>query len=222
MGDALRWLLGGDPSVARLSDAVVKAAARRPQIPEFATVAALGAAFPRDPGVLIALLMNHVRVAPGAAVFVPHGTLHAYLRGTAIEIMASSDNVLRAGLTAKHVDAPERLHVVDSNAAPVHWVRPHRVGPVTAYRPPVGEFDLAQASLTDEALWIRVPVAGTRLILVLRGRLEATAGPPLARGERPQILTRGQAAFVSADVGPVALRSVACAVIAGVPATDHP
>lgn len=68
---------------------------------------------PGDRGLLVALCMNHVVLEPGQAIFTPAGQLHAYLRGTAVELMACSDNVLRAGLTPKHIDVPELLAIVN-------------------------------------------------------------------------------------------------------------
>ena len=72
----------------------------------------LAGRYPGDPGVLVALLLNHVRLAPGEAIWMPAGNLHAYLRGAGVEIMAASDNVLRGGLTPKHVDVRELLRVL--------------------------------------------------------------------------------------------------------------
>ena len=72
----------------------------------------LAARYPADPGVLVALLLHHVRLAPGEAIWMPAGNLHAYLRGCGVEIMAASDNVLRGGLTPKHVDVDELLRVL--------------------------------------------------------------------------------------------------------------
>lgn len=73
----------------------------------------IGEAYPGDVGVLSALLLNRVDLRPGEGLYLPAGNLHAYLRGTAVELMASSDNVLRGGLTPKHVDVPELLRVLD-------------------------------------------------------------------------------------------------------------
>lgn len=69
--------------------------------------------YPGDPGVLASLLLNRVRLSPGEGMYLPAGNLHAYLHGTAIEIMANSDNVPWGGLTPKHIDVPELLRVLD-------------------------------------------------------------------------------------------------------------
>lgn len=66
--------------------------------------------YPGDIGVLSPLLINYIVLQPGEAMFLNAGTLHAYLKGTSLELMANSDNVLRGGLTPKHVDVKELLH----------------------------------------------------------------------------------------------------------------
>src|SRR5699024_7774059 len=120
-------------------DAVVEACRARsaagaspsPRVDRF--VSLLAEHHPGDPGVVAALLLNPVTLQPGEAMFVPAGTLHAYLHGTGLEIMAASDNVLRAGLTAKRVDADEVLQCVSVTAAPPP---PPRCAPPRNGRPP--------------------------------------------------------------------------------------
>ena len=73
---------------------------------------------PGDVGVVLTLLLNYIRLAPGDAIYLGAGNVHAYLRGTGIEIMASSDNVLRCGLTPKHIDVPELLRITDFTPLP--------------------------------------------------------------------------------------------------------
>ena len=103
---------------------------------------ALVARYPEDPGVVVTLLLNHVVLAAGEAMFVPAGMIHAYTSGFGVEIMASSDNVLRAGLTPKHVDVPELLRITDFNPTPPpRWASADR-GNVRVFSPPVGEFEL--------------------------------------------------------------------------------
>lgn len=76
-----------------------------------AWAARIAALYPGNGGVLVALLMHHLRLAPGEAIFLGAGNVHAYLSGTGIEIMANSDNVVRAAFTRKHVDTDEFLAV---------------------------------------------------------------------------------------------------------------
>lgn len=77
-----------------------------------ALILELASRYPHDPGVAVATLLNHVTLAPGQAVYLPAGVIHAYLGGMGVEIMANSDNVLRGGLTAKHVDVAELLTIL--------------------------------------------------------------------------------------------------------------
>ncbi len=76
----------------------------------------LSVAYPGDPGVIVALLLRHLRLAPGEAVSVPAGVLHMYLHGVGLEVMGASDNVVRGGLTPKHVDIAELVSILDPAA----------------------------------------------------------------------------------------------------------
>ncbi|MGW6391458.1 mannose-6-phosphate isomerase, class I [Streptomyces sp. NPDC055103] len=106
--------------------------------------AALARAFPGDPGLLSALMLRHVRLAPGEALFLGAGVPHAYLSGLGVEIMASSDNVLRCGLTSKHVDADELLRVVRFGTLPTRVLTPHEDGGEGVYPAPVDDFRLSR------------------------------------------------------------------------------
>lgn len=100
--------------------------------------------FPDDPGVLSPLLLNLVRLEPGQAMALPARRLHAYLDGTGIEIMANSDNVLRGGLTVKHVDVPELLRVLSFEPSDPGVMEPERVSETElVYRSQAREFELA-------------------------------------------------------------------------------
>ena len=113
----LEHLLTLGPADAQALVAPVVAMSGRPGPDEGAgertMAAALGARYPGDVGVVIALLLNLVTLRPGEALFLGAGNLHMYLNGTGIEVMANSDNVLRGGLTSKHIDIPTLLAVVD-------------------------------------------------------------------------------------------------------------
>ena len=142
------------------------------------------------------LLLRHAVVAPGQAVFMPAGGLHAYLRGTGIEVMANSDNVIRAGLTRKHVDVPELLKLLDpAVAVPVLSAADLGHG-VTSFPTPVPEFRLYVADLAEPA--VTLPAAGPRIAL-------CTDGTAALRSGSGQTLTlaRGESCFVSAADGPL-------------------
>jgi mannose-6-phosphate isomerase len=209
---AVGWLLGGDPRVPGLVATVAAAAAHHPGRPELVTTVELAEAYPGDPGVLVALLLNRVTLADGDALFLAAGNLHAYLRGTAVEVMAASDNVLRAGLTGKHVDVLELLHVADFTPRPLPVVEPERDGPLTRYRPDVADFTLVRADLGDES-WVDVGLRGPRVLLVLDGAIEAAADADRAT-ER---LGRGESAYVAAGDGALRLRGTGVAVVVGSP-----
>lgn len=78
----------------------------------------LATAYPGSGGILVALLMHHVRLSPGEALFLGAGNVHAYLGGAAVEVMSSSDNVVRATFTNKHVDIDEFLHIASLSPTP--------------------------------------------------------------------------------------------------------
>lgn len=101
-------------------------------------VAALSHSYPGDPAVGVCLLLNYVRLRPGQALYLAAGNLHAYLRGTAVEVMGASDNVVRGGLTAKHVDVVELLRTLDYSPLPDPLCRPERVSPTTVRFPTPG------------------------------------------------------------------------------------
>jgi mannose-6-phosphate isomerase len=179
----------------RLVDSVVAAcsAGSGEFATEFATAVELGRAYPGDPGVVIALLLNRLRLEPGQALFLYAGNMHCYLRGTAVEVLASSDNVLRGGLTAKHVDVPELLRVVDVSAGPPPLMTPEQTGPGhVAYRPPVPDFRLDTFELTAEP--VEIGVTGPRIMLTVEG----TAS--LRTDGRVLSLPQGASAWVPAGV----------------------
>jgi mannose-6-phosphate isomerase len=179
----------------RLVDAVVAACATGSAdfATECATAVELGRAYPGDPGVIIALLLNRLRLEPGQALFLSAGNMHCYLHGTAVEVLASSDNVLRGGLTGKHVDVPELLRVVDVGDGPPPLMTPKQAGPGhLAYRPPVPDFRLDTFVLAPEP--VDLGVTGPRILLTVDGTARLTAGP------RSLTLPRGTSAWVPAGV----------------------
>ena len=103
----------------------------------------IGDLHPGDRGLRIAPLLNHVQLAPGEAISLPAGNLHAYLSGDGLEVMESSDNVIRAGFTPKHVDVNELQHIVDTSVLEQPKVRP--VDGV--YTGPGGAFDVRRIDL---------------------------------------------------------------------------
>jgi mannose-6-phosphate isomerase len=187
--DAVTGLMDlGDAERKTLVEAVMAAARVRPGC-ELAV--ALGERYPGDVGVVIALLLNHVHLEPGEAVWMPAGNLHAYLHGTGVELMAASDNVLRGGLTPKHVDVPELLRVLRFEVLADPVVRPREVAPgLVTWPTPIDDFALYRADLDGGE--VELPGHGPRIVLCLRGevRVDDGAGELVLRG--------GQAAFGAA------------------------
>lgn len=164
---------------------------------ELEWAARIGNLYPGDVGVVSALLLNLLRLQPGEAIYLPAGNLHAYLGGTGVEIMASSDNVLRGGLTPKYVDVPELLRVLDFRPLDVEPLRPVAVGPELAYPTPAREFQLSYFTLSASELTLNV--AGPEIWLVTEGHVCLSAA-----GEELE-LDRARSAFVSADTGSLRL-----------------
>ena len=176
------------------------------------TVGLLAARHPDNPGIVASLFLNPVTLHPGEALFVPTGMVHAYLSGTAIEIMASSDNVLRAGLTEKHVDVSELLRIVRSDAAPPVRIAPEKVSrAVSTFYAPVDDFELSVIRLRDATVWERVRSLGPRTVVCLEGAAQ------LRTNDDELHLNAGQAVFVPASEGKLAMRGFGKLVLAGVP-----
>lgn len=155
----------------------------------------LAADYPDDRGLLVALLLQHVRLRQGEAAFIPAGVPHAYLRGVAVEPQASSDNTLRAGLTRKHVDVDELLRILRYEPLGEARVRPVRVGPdEEVFAPPVAEFRLSRLTLGPTP--VRPTGAGPQIVLVTDGAATVRAGGSAVT------LRRGRAAFVPAAEEP--------------------
>lgn len=122
--------------------------------------------FPGDPGLALVLLLNHVVLQPGEALAVPAGTVHAYLSGVGVEVMASSDNVLRAGLTTKHVDADEFLAVVDFDAAASGRIIPRVTGNVRELAASFPDCVLTEIAVEGAG---SLPISTPAIALVIEG-----------------------------------------------------
>ena len=204
---------GAPGAVAQVVDVLRAAPDLAERDPSLATALEVAQHHPDDPGVVVAILLNRVDLAPGQAIHLPAGNVHAYLHGLGVEVMAASDNVLRGGLTPKHVDVPELRRVVTFEALPVPSTEPERVADsVVAFRPPFEEFELLQATLEDDAVH-GLDVHGPGIAVVTRGRARlALAGQEIELGP-------GEAVFLPAAEtasGPLAVRAAA-----GAPATVH-
>lgn len=142
---------------------------------------------PADPGIAISALLHTVLLRSGEALYLPAGNIHAYLEGVGIELMAASDNVLRGGLTAKHIDVPELLRVLDARPMPAPYLEPEHPTPAVAvFRPDAVDFALFDVAVTpgDELLVETAPLA---IALCLEGAVDLD-GERLERGEAAVIM----------------------------------
>ncbi|HEY9307273.1 MAG TPA: mannose-6-phosphate isomerase, class I [Microbacterium sp.] len=190
------WLLSDGADVARDVIAAAVSAESDEFAAELELARTLDAAFPGDPGIVVALLMNLVTLHRGEGLFVPAGVLHAYLDGLGVELMAASDNVLRGGLTPKHVDAAELVSVLDPTPGLPPVIRARAIGEgIGQYDVPVSDFALLAVSPTREG--VEVPLAGPA-IAVAAGGSPDVAG--LASGA-VSTLVPGAAVLVTPDEG---------------------
>jgi mannose-6-phosphate isomerase len=180
------------PDAASLVEAIAAACLHHPVRgfeAECATAATLAQAYPGDVGVVGALLLNLVQLHPGEALALGAGNLHAYLEGTGVEVMANSDNVLRGGLTPKHVDVPELLRVLDFSSGPAPIVRP-RGAPEGVYETPFPDFRLSRLEVGGPLTLSRL---GADVLLCTEGHVTVNDLP----------LARGHSAFARFDEGPL-------------------
>ncbi|MFZ2176949.1 MAG: mannose-6-phosphate isomerase, class I [Rhodococcus sp. (in: high G+C Gram-positive bacteria)] len=162
---------------------------------EVRTALELSEVYPGDAGVLAALLLNRVTLEPGQGLYLDAGNLHAYLHGVAVEIMANSDNVLRGGLTPKHVDVPELLRVLDFETVDIPILEAEQ-DPDTAefvYATPAPEFTLVRIDLSSAMPKHRFHPDGPRIILCTEGAVE------LRSGNDSLDLARGHAIWIAAS-----------------------
>lgn len=208
--ETLRWLLSGEAAGA-VDDiiAALDTASDAEFAAELAAAREVAAVYPGDPGVIVALLMNLVELRRGEALFLDAGMLHAYLEGLGVEIMAASDNVLRGGLTPKHVDVAELLRIVDTTPTPPPRLRPTTADGLEVFDPGVGDFSLTRVAVAADASR-RVPLRGPAIVVATRGTVEVGG----ADGGAAHALRPGQAVFATADESALALSGAGEAFVA--------
>ncbi len=159
--------------------------------------------YPRDQSATAALVLQLVRLEAGEGLYLGAGELHAYLSGTGLEIMANSDNVLRGGLTPKHVDASELLRVLRFTHAPVQVLSAEGCGPVRHYKTPCKEFALARLTLGSSEQTEYQPASPCAQIWLCLGD-----GAELQWGTAGTLtIRRGEAVFVTANTPKITVRT---------------
>ncbi|MBN9644476.1 mannose-6-phosphate isomerase, class I [Corynebacterium mendelii] len=162
-----------------------------------ATIVAVAERYPGDVGVLGALLLNKVNLAPGEGVFLGAGNLHSYISGLGVEIMANSDNVLRGGLTSKHVDVPELVKVLSFDPLADPRITTIGNGRQTDYDIPAAEFTLTRHECTTSGQ--PLAASGPRIALCT----SATVTLQRVRDNQTLVLHPTQAAWIPDSDGPV-------------------
>ncbi len=205
------------PLVARLAGRRDDGRLRKDSPDYWALRATAGGAPPGghvDRGITSIYLLNLVRLLPGEGLYISAGMLHAYLEGTAVEIMASSDNVLRGGLTPKHVDVPALLSILMFDAGPPSVLVPERVAPGQfVYHTPATEFELSRIDLAADRRYGATAGQGADAIVVIDGeadilgagdtiRLQRGSAVLVPRGIRYDVRTARAATLFRASVPP--------------------
>lgn len=194
------WLISRGEGVDELVAAVSRLAIAHPG---FETQGLLAEAYPGDPGIVISLLLHEVALSKGEALYLPAGNIHAYLRGVGIELMSSSDNVLRGGLTPKHVDVPELLSVLDFTPRSAPYLVPEVPVPdVRVFRPDVPDFELVEFEAAGLC-----PLDGPAIALCVAGEFTLS-------GRSTATLGRGESVFVTPDEGDLTVSGSGMLVIA--------
>jgi mannose-6-phosphate isomerase len=203
---AFEWLILREPGVDELIAAVIEASAVTDDV-AWDTVRRLADAFPGDAGIAISLLMHTVVLGPGEVLYLPAGNIHAYVEGLGIELMSASDNVLRGGLTPKHVDVPELLKVLDFRPLPVPYLEPSRPQQgVAVFRPDGADFELTVVSPDAAARGITLPLSGPAIALCTSGAI-TLGGHRLERGhafyvaDEPSLAVSGDGMLFVASTG---------------------
>lgn len=199
--NAMAYILGAPASTEiEIASATTTAAAAllgtpagEPFASELEWTGKIAASFPDDTGVTVALMLNHVFLEPGQAIFLEAGNLHAYLNGVGMELMANSDNVVRGGLTPKHRDIAELLKVVDCSPIDVPIQIP--TTDTWTYHCPVPEFTLQR--LVNPSGPIESP--GPEIIFVQQGDIEFVCG------EKTLVMTGGDVVWLSAEDAEVSI-----------------
>ena len=180
---------------------------------QFELAARLNLLYPGDPGVIIALLMNHLWLEPGEALFLPAGNIHAYLSGLGVEVMAASDNVLRGGLTPKHIDVAELERVLTFAPTEVELVKTRDLAQgLVEFETPIDDFILYRADLSGGVVLADLNIPGASIILCTAGEIAVSNSI-----EERVVLQRGEAAFIGADAKKFTLAGSGTAYLATSP-----
>ncbi|WP_431783430.1 mannose-6-phosphate isomerase, class I [Streptomyces chumphonensis] len=173
-----------------------------PHAAAYAAAARAAHHHPGDPGFLAVLLLHHVRLQPGEALYLGAGVPHVYLSGLGVELMANSDNVLRCGFTPKHVDVPELLRIVRFQSADPAVLRPEAGDDeAEVYSTPTDEFQLSRHVVPPASAPRALPSHVAQILLCTHGTVSLHGGDGGDAPDGPELtLRRGESAYVRAGV----------------------
>ncbi|MDR3192571.1 MAG: mannose-6-phosphate isomerase, class I [Treponema sp.] len=164
---------------------------------EWDLVSRFAGLYPGDPGIIAPLYLNLLQLMPGEAVYLPAGVLHAYVHGFAVELMANSDNVLRGGLSSKHVDVEELLSILDFNPYRPKILKAQPAGNgLSRYDTPCREFSLQVMKSRGGTVFF--PEMGPAIVVVTEGKLRVSPGDDKKLQGENWTLARGESAFIPA------------------------
>ena len=217
IASGFRALLETDtPTQHEIADTASERASAFASDASFALVSELANQHPGDIGALAPLWIRLISLEPGEALFLEAGEIHAYIRGVGVELMGTSDNVLRGGLTTKHVDVPELFDTLTfSHGAPT-VLSPQSDGSGGVYRTSAEEFELRVFDVTDGAPIVKGSAASSAEIWL------CSAGAARIIDERHGAtiaLAAGESAWIPASAGPHRIEGEAKLHVASVGAT---
>jgi mannose-6-phosphate isomerase len=201
-----------------ISDAVKKAKLLLKVDQAFQWMVSLYNTNPMDIGVFSPLFLNLVCLQPGQAMFLPPGELHAYLDGVGIELMANSDNVLRGGLTPKHIDLPELLKILNFKERSVAILRPKEISPTEkVYATMAEEFILSVISIKKGLIHLSPVDRSIEILLCMAGNGRIT---DLGTTDRV-FISRGMSVMIPSAVNKYTVEGTATIYKATVPTENH-
>lgn len=170
--------------------------------------------YPSDIGVLSPMVLNLICLEPGQAMFLPAGTLHAYLDGVGIELMANSDNVIRGGLTAKHIDVEELLNILDFEERDINILEMKKVNPCEhQYESQVDEFALSVVTVKTDTMYERSDKKYVEILLCTDGDAEVAD----IASNNSIVVKKGMSILIPAVVEKYGIKGNAVFYKAGVP-----
>jgi mannose-6-phosphate isomerase len=209
--------LGADDRRRAVSDLMVNAERIACSDPVFTWVSRLHQSFPDDMGVFAPLLLNLIHLEPAEAIYINSGELHSYLQGAGVEIMANSDNVIRAGLTAKHADVPELMRILRFVEDQGGIIKPQvRNRSEWVYPSPAKEFVLSRLSLEKELPYHEKGRKSLEIVICTQGNAQVT---DVATSDVFPV-SRGTAFLIPAMVKEIEMQGDATFYKAGIPGEE--